>query len=397
MSNMSNGTKDKIAALPLVVALLTGSAAAQTPQISSVAFTGSAGHYALTITGTGFGSPAATLPFTGDMPNFRIVDNAQVGFGEWGYMGDANVLTYRSWTNNRIVVSGLGAQPGDALTMGVWNQTSQLGGAWGGNVPTTGSTPKITGVEMSGTGANLEILVYGSGFGAAPPNLPPFASPADLDYFRFTDLRSHCGSGSTLFEAGFQGWNINQPTPVTLYYTSWSDNTIVVSGFAGSYGQGCATYQPGDPVTVVVYNTADTSDTGAQTAWGGPPAAHIGITVEDVTTGLPISPGGSITGPDQFQVTVTGGPELDCAGQFVVTAVGSGGTVPPALVVQAMTFVFQPAVAPPSVTGAPLPSGDATFGAENDWKITASCNGSTQNSFAFSSFEFTSALPGTLP
>jgi len=43
----------------------------------------------------------------------------------------------------------------------------------------------------------------------------------------------------------------------------------VIGGFAGSYGQGCATVQNGDPVTIEIWNTSDTSQTGPQTAWGG--------------------------------------------------------------------------------------------------------------------------------
>src|SRR5208282_6176972 len=110
---------------------------AQTPQINSVQFSGAAGNYTLTLSGTNFGNPAVTLPHTGDVSNFRIGDNTELGHGEWGYTGDANGLTYSSWSNTAIVVSKFGGQPCDSITIALWNEASQAGGTWGGNVPCT--------------------------------------------------------------------------------------------------------------------------------------------------------------------------------------------------------------------------------------------------------------------
>jgi hypothetical protein len=89
-------------------------------------------------------------------------------------------------------------------------------------------------------------------------------------------------------------------------------------------------------------------------------------------------------------VTVTGAPEFNCAGQFVVTALGAPGA-PPSVLVQFQAFIIGPAVGTNSVAGGVLTS-NGIPGDENDWKISASCNGATQNSFACGSFEFLSAV-----
>ena len=91
-----NGTQPyrrcTISTLFFTILLLAQSAWAQRPQINSVHFSGSPGNYTLTIKGSGSGSPVVSLPFTGDVSNFRIGDAAQVGHGEWGYTGDLNML-----------------------------------------------------------------------------------------------------------------------------------------------------------------------------------------------------------------------------------------------------------------------------------------------------------------
>ncbi len=378
-----------IAALSLALTLCATSVLAQTPQINAVQFTGSAGNYSFTLHGSGFGSPTVGVPFRGDVTNFRIADSAQIGHGEWGYTGDANILTYESWSDSAIAVSGFGGQPCDAVTIAVWNAASHNAGTWGGNVPCSVSPPRITSVDLSGTGANLQIVVHGTGFGPAPSNMPPPGTAGDLNYFWLMDFRSHCGASSSLFEAGFERWG-GSPDAVTLHYRSWSDDQIIVSGFGGTFGTGCASYQAGDPIAIVVYNTEDTSDTEAQTAWGGPAAASIAISVMDLTAGKNIVSGSTIPAGDEFQVTVTGAPAYNCAGQFVVTAVGAPGA-PPSALVQVVPFIIGPFTGGNSATGGILTS-NGTTGDENDWKISASCNGGNTNSFAFSQFEFLSAV-----
>ena len=257
-------------------------------------------------------------------------------------------------------------------------------------MPCNVSPPQIIAVELTGTGANLQLTVNGTGFGAAPSNMPPLGTAADLNYFKLIDFRSHCGANSSLFEAGFGGWG-GSPDPVTLYYTAWSDDQIIIAGFGGRYGSGCATYQVGDPLVIIIYNSADANFTEAQTAWGGPAAASIAISVEDLTTGKNIVSGSTITAGDEFQVTVTGPPEYNCSGQFVVTAIGAPG-YPPSVTVQVQPFRIGPAVGSNTGSGPPLTS-NALPGFENDWKISASCNGASTKSFAFGSFEFLSAEP----
>jgi len=243
------------------------------PQITSVQFSGSPGNYTLTVNGSGFGTLPSSLPFNGDSSYFRIADAAQIGFGEWGFSGDANTLTYESWSDTQIQVSGFGGQPGDAVTLALWNPSSGVGATWGGSVPGGSGTPQITSVTFSGSGQNLQITVQGSGFGNAPVTMP---FTGDLNSFGFGDFQSHCGAGSSLFGAGFDGWGVVSASSVTLNYQSWSDNQIVINGFAGTYGEGCATLQDGDPVVINVWNTSDTGFNGPQTAWGGFAAEAIG-------------------------------------------------------------------------------------------------------------------------
>jgi hypothetical protein len=132
-------------------------------------------------------------------------------------------------------------------------------------VPGGGSgTPQISSVAFAGGGTNLQIYIRGSKFGSAPTKLP---FTGDLNQFILQDHFTHSGTGS--FEAGGSRWGHGTDS-VTLNYCSWSDNQIVINGFSGSYGQtGDETLQNGDPVTIVIWNSSDTSDTGPQTAWGG--------------------------------------------------------------------------------------------------------------------------------
>jgi len=261
------------------------------PVITDVSFSGTPANYTLTISGSGFGTLPDGLPFNGDTPYLRIADAAQLGFGEWGYSGDANTLAYQSWSDSQIQVSGFGGQPGDAIALALWNPVSGAGATWGGNVPGI-STPQITAVKFSGAGQNLQIVIEGSGFGSAPVALP---YRGDLNQFIFNDFRTSCGGGSSLFEAGSKRWGNGAPDSATLNYQSWSDTEIVIAGFAGTYGQACASVQSGDPVTIVVWNSGATTQTGPQTAWGG------FVTSSPQITGVQFS--GT---PSNYNVTVTG-------------------------------------------------------------------------------------------
>jgi Flp pilus assembly secretin CpaC len=256
---------------------------AQGPLITSVQWQGNPGNYTLVVTGSGFGTSTVAVPFAGDVSNFAIEDMARQN--EWGYTGDSDTLTFDAWSDSTIAVSGFGGQPGDAVIFALWNSSTQLGAAWGGTVPTSATTPQITSVQLVGSGSNTQIVVEGSGFGPSPSTLPAGGFFGDLNFFRFWDFRSPCNGSSSLFKAGFGS------DAVTLGYQSWSDTEIVISGFGGTYGEGCATYQDGDPVAIAVWNTQGGGVTGPQTAWGGSAARTSGSSSSVVSgTGLPAVP-----------------------------------------------------------------------------------------------------------
>ena len=238
------------------------------PLIHSVTISGTSGDYTVVVKGHGFGGPTVALPFFGEVSNFRIGDDAQLGDGDWGYTGDGHALHYVVWTPQEIEVSGLGASPSDALVIALWNAVTKRGMTWGGNVPpVTTDTPRITSVAFSslGTPVDLRIVVKGAGFGAAPRTLP---FVGDLNSFSFWDGRTHCGS-SAAFTAGGGYFGGAPADAVTLRYQSWTDTKIVIGGFRGAYGTGCAKVLSGDPVAVSVWNTGDSSGTGPQTAKRG--------------------------------------------------------------------------------------------------------------------------------
>jgi hypothetical protein len=238
------------------------------PLIHSVDISGSSGDYTVTVTGHGLGGPTVAVPFSGDVSNFRIGDDAQGPTGEWGYVGDAHALHYMVWTGSEVQVGGLGASPGDALVIALWNHATGRGVTWGGNVPAVSpSTPRITSVGFSslGTPAALRIVVKGVNFGLAPTRLP---FVGDLNWFSFWDGRAHCGSSSA-FTAGGRYFGQSQADTVTLRYRSWTTTKIVINGFSGSYGTGCSKVETGDPVAVSVWNTNDSSETGLQSARRG--------------------------------------------------------------------------------------------------------------------------------
>jgi len=266
------------------------------PSISGVNFQSSNGIYTITITGNNFGPAPVSMPYTGDLNYFRIADASQLGYGEWGYTGDAKQLTYQNWTNNEIVVSGFQGNPGDAIGIALWNPVTELGATWGGNVPQPpASYPTINSVQFSGSGQNLQMIVNGNNFGTAPVQMPYVG---DLNYFSFGDFRTHSSYGSSLFSAGFEGWGVFSPDSVTLNYQSWTNNQIIISGFSGTYGQDNATVENGDPILITLWSTGASSYTGPQTMWGGfvsTTATTTSYTVTFTESGLPSGTSWSIT------------------------------------------------------------------------------------------------------
>jgi len=114
------------------------------------------------------------------------------------------------------------------------------------------------------------------------------------------------------------------------------------------------------------------------------------ITVSDLTTGQPIARRQTVMAGDAFQVTVSTDGS-DCAGQFVVTALGAPGA-PPSALVQSLPYIVGTSVGSNSVTGSTLTAGVLANGT-NDWKISTSCNGAGTHEFAFGTFEFFAKEP----
>lgn len=112
----------------------------------------------------------------------------------------------------------------------------------------------------------------------------------------------------------------------------------------------------------------------------------LAISVQDITTGQPITNGETIAALDQFQVTVTVANPINCAGQFVVSALGAKGG-PPSVLEQSVPFELGPASGGNSVSGDVL-TATGFPNHPNDWKISATCQAARVNAFAASKFEF---------
>lgn len=243
------------------------------PVIKSVCFEPAGGRrvygttsYTILATGSGFGPPPRGMPFSGFSDRFRISNNAQLGFGEYGYVGDHKKLVYERWLPSEIIVRGFRGRPGDSTVLALWDERGR-GAAWGGNIePCESKTPRIESVTFSGTGRNLRITVNGKNFGPAPRAMP---FRGVIDQFSFTDFRSHYQSSSALFGAGFKGFDRHAPHRVKLRYRSWTNCTIRIDGFTGAYGERGAIVQIGDPIAIVIWNARAKTAEGPQTAWGG--------------------------------------------------------------------------------------------------------------------------------
>jgi hypothetical protein len=121
------------------------------------------------------------------------------------------------------------------------------------------------------------------------------------------------------------------------------------------------------------------------TAWPGQ-WPQITIAVTNLDTQRSIRRYETVPAVTPFQVSVSGNG-VDCAGQFVVTALGASGA-PPSVLVQFWPFIVGPAVgtdlsSSPALTAGVLPTG------RNAFKISATCNGAALGRFAVARpFEF---------
>ncbi|HZK79912.1 MAG TPA: choice-of-anchor tandem repeat GloVer-containing protein, partial [Humisphaera sp.] len=95
---------------------------------------------------------------------------------------------------------------------------------------------KVTAQPASGGGSNWAFTIQGTNFGSLASYLN-----GDNAYLTFTDSTQG-------FSAGYTG------DPITASVSSWTNNTIQISGLAGAYGQVLSTIVPGDHLSFVVVN-----------------------------------------------------------------------------------------------------------------------------------------------
>jgi hypothetical protein len=110
------------------------------------------------------------------------------------------------------------------------------------------------------------------------------------------------------------------------------------------------------------------------------------ITVQDLTTGQPITNGETISALDNYTVTVTTNG-INCAGQLTVTALGAPGFPPEVGVLSTPFFIGPYKGGSDSFTTSTVMIGVLPNGT-NDFKISSSCNAPGRGKFSFSHFEF---------
>jgi len=237
------------AAILSMFLLAPASAAVSLPHIKDVAFSGKNGNFTATITGTDFGAVPDGIPCTGCTPlQIQVVDIVS--------QPAQQVINVTSWSDTSITVTGIAAQKGDSVRVGVYNQTLGNVDTWGGNIGARKKdTPLITSITRSGTGATLTLTITGSGFGSAPSGIGDnFSSP----YFVFTDYNAQLpGTDGFPWNGGFCG--ANDCNAVLVNMTSWSDTQIVMGGFGDMYGNDWVV-NPHDAFCVGVWSSQSTSN-----------------------------------------------------------------------------------------------------------------------------------------
>jgi len=246
------------------LALTASSASAATPAmpiIRAVHFSYLGPNMSIEIDGSGFGTPAIGLPYTGNVANFEFSDTSR---GEsWGQNGQWP-LEYTSWTNNRVVVNGLAgngtAEAGDQVSVSVSNRNGGQAATWTGTLAPSPApalmanqpNPVITSVGFSDIGPNIKIVVTGAGFGAPTIGMP--YPNGNVSNFNFSDT----SRGETWGGSG------NWPTS----YASWSATRVAVYGLDGN-----GTVQRGDQFSVTVQN----AKSGEYFTWSGTLSPSIAI------------------------------------------------------------------------------------------------------------------------
>jgi len=103
--------------LAVVLAAVPAAGLMAAPKITRITFAGDSANITETITGSGSGAAPAGVPCTScTTPLLSFVN-------EWRCFNSNINIT--SWTDNKIIVSGLAANPGDAIVTLVTNSNSQ--------------------------------------------------------------------------------------------------------------------------------------------------------------------------------------------------------------------------------------------------------------------------------
>jgi hypothetical protein len=234
-----------LCALSVAALLASQNAIAAGPTITGASFAGTNAALTLTISGGGFGSaPPGAL--------CKSCTTLYINIG--GRIGCFDKYNIVSWTDDRIVLSGLQANPGNQILISVtstlYGTVTVLSTAINNSIRL--ALPKISTVTFVGSGRHLRMTITGSGFGATPPGIH---SEGDLPFFLFTILPLN----SAQWSAGYIG--CGDTDAVSLDYASWSPTKIVISGFGEKYGKGPSSANhwqvfPGDIVTIAVANSA---------------------------------------------------------------------------------------------------------------------------------------------
>jgi hypothetical protein len=100
--------------------------------------------------------------------------------------------------------------------------------------------PIVTSVTSILPQPEQSIVIKGRDLG----RYAPFRK-LDTPYLAIRDVSAHWAAGRIIDR---------NPDDVTLSVSSWTDSEIVVTGFAGAYGQGNWKLSPGDEIDVAVWN-----------------------------------------------------------------------------------------------------------------------------------------------
>jgi hypothetical protein len=164
-----------------------------------------------------------------------------------------------SWSLQACLSAGFSLQA-SIFTLGHnWNlfcSALDQGGSSGSTGTTTTTTttspvaangvPLITSVSAITNDGTQTIIISGSGFGSAAPYVDQDSSSLEI------------ADETTAWQACYSGLG----NVVTCSIMSWTNTTIVLSGFGSYYGYVNWTYQPGNSLTVSVWNAQSGSGPG---------------------------------------------------------------------------------------------------------------------------------------